>query len=58
MEEIKYMDQVLANAPGTNAVSFWGGALMLLNALNKTNSLDYELAKKLEAAIHQRLEEV
>ena len=56
MKEIKYMDEVFANAPGVNAVSFWGGALMLLNALNSTNSIDAELAMKLEKELQKKLD--
>ena len=56
MREIEYMEKVLAGVPGADHTSFWGGALMLLNSLNASNSIDAELAMKLEKELQKKLE--
>ena len=56
MREIEYMAEVLSRVPCADKTAYWGGGLMLLNALNSTNSIDPALAQKLEKELKQRLE--
>ena len=55
-ENIEYMKEVLQGAPGVSPVSYWGGALMLLNTLSANGHLEYELARQLEERIKQEME--
>ncbi len=56
MREIEYMAEVLSRVPCADHTSFWGGALMLLNGLNSTNSINAELAMKLEKELQKKLD--
>ncbi len=53
---VQHMQEVLDGAPGSNPVSYWGGALILVARLKFEGRLDHKEAEALEDEIRAKME--